>query len=100
MLMLLMRRGAAGALLLQIDRKALPPPDESAEVVQDLPRTQLERDLAALFAGILGTAIGIHDHFFDNGGDSLAAVRHIPHAVPQLGPSDLSFLRAYSFLRR
>jgi len=41
-----------------------------------VPRDELERRLAALFEEILGVApSGVHDHFFDLGGDSFLAVR-------------------------
>jgi thioesterase domain-containing protein/acyl carrier protein len=40
------------------------------------PRDELERRLARAFAEVLGrSAVGIHDDFFDAGGDSLAALR-------------------------
>ncbi len=40
------------------------------------PRTNLEKDLATLWQEVLGVGdIGIHDNFFDSGGDSLKAVR-------------------------
>jgi acyl-CoA synthetase (AMP-forming)/AMP-acid ligase II/aryl carrier-like protein len=62
----------------KIDRKALPKPGGgtagSRETV--LPRNETERTLLGLWQEVLGVAqIGIHDNFFDLGGQSLKAVR-------------------------
>ncbi|MEU9054363.1 amino acid adenylation domain-containing protein [Streptomyces sp. NPDC048384] len=51
---------------------------DMAEEGRDTPRTPTERRLAALWAQVLGIpehTIRRHDHFFDRGGTSLAAVR-------------------------
>ena len=43
---------------------------------EQVPRAELERRLAAIFAGVLGIEhVGVHDDFFALGGDSLGAVR-------------------------
>ncbi|HWL15344.1 MAG TPA: amino acid adenylation domain-containing protein [Opitutus sp.] len=71
----------------KIDRKALPKPGGSAERSRDTvpPRNATERALLALWQDVLGVAtIGIHDNFFDLGGQSLKAVRlraKIEHAL-------------------
>ncbi|MCG0286191.1 amino acid adenylation domain-containing protein [Streptomyces sp. PSAA01] len=58
----------------KLDRTALPAPDY--EVSGDLPRTDLERSLCALFEGVLGVkGVGINDSFFDLGGHSLLATQ-------------------------
>jgi amino acid adenylation domain-containing protein len=62
----------------KVDRDALPDPDEArprdASVAP--PRTQLERDLVAIWEELLGVSpIGIHDVFFELGGHSLLTVR-------------------------
>ena len=62
----------------KIDRKALPKPgggtDRSRETAA--PRNATERTLLELWQEVLGlAAIGIHDNFFDLGGQSLKAVR-------------------------
>ena len=64
----------------KIDRKALPLPDEQTRldtgVAHVAPRTPLEELLARIWSDHLGLErIGIHDNFFDLGGDSLTMVR-------------------------
>jgi len=62
----------------KIDRKRLPKPDtdEIATKVVVAPRTPVETRVAAYFAETLGVSqVGIHDNFFDLGGDSLKALR-------------------------
>ncbi|HHB89900.1 MAG TPA: amino acid adenylation domain-containing protein, partial [Anaerolineae bacterium] len=59
----------------KVDRRALPQPD-FATVQEDrpfvAPRTPLEAHLARRFAEVLGVEkVGIHDDFFELGGDSL-----------------------------
>jgi hypothetical protein len=51
-------------------------PVEAAPVGYLAPRTDLERRLAAIWAGALGVdRVGVHDNFFALGGTSLGAVR-------------------------
>ncbi|HYM87355.1 MAG TPA: condensation domain-containing protein, partial [Pseudoxanthomonas sp.] len=62
----------------KIDRKALPAPDLSAQRSQAMvaPRTELERQIAATMAKVLGLPeIGVHDNFFAMGGHSLLAAQ-------------------------
>jgi amino acid adenylation domain-containing protein len=63
----------------KIDRKALPAPsykDTPAAKEFHAPRTETEKKLAAIWMGLLKVeSIGIHDNFFDLGGDSLLAIR-------------------------
>jgi amino acid adenylation domain-containing protein len=60
----------------KLDRRALPDPNLVVEPDQRIPRTELEEELAAIFAGILGAPwVGIDDNFFDRGGHSLSATR-------------------------
>jgi enterobactin synthetase component F len=62
----------------KIDRKALPLPERRVVPDHVAPRTTTELRLAALFAAELGIErIGIHDNFFEMGGDSLMAARLI-----------------------
>ena len=61
----------------KVDRAALPPPrgaEETATFVA--PRTPLEERLAGFWREVLGTPlIGVHDDFFELGGQSLIALR-------------------------
>lgn len=61
----------------KLDRRALPMPAAGSWGGRGAePGTALERELAAIWAEVLGVpAIGVEDDFFDLGGDSLAAVR-------------------------
>lgn len=63
----------------KIDRKALPRAGNARPVLARTPtppRDDLERDLAQLWAETLRfESIGVHDQFFDLGGDSLLALR-------------------------
>ncbi|WFA19852.1 amino acid adenylation domain-containing protein [Paenibacillus mucilaginosus] len=62
----------------KIDRRALPAP--SAEVQSGNayapPRTDMERMLCVLWEKVLGAGkVGIHDHFFELGGDSIKSIQ-------------------------
>ncbi|MFS0871456.1 amino acid adenylation domain-containing protein [Paenibacillus xylanilyticus] len=60
----------------KLDRKALPKPD-LASLSSDYvaPSTHTEKELAQLWADVLGLAqAGVHDHFFEMGGHSLKAM--------------------------
>ncbi len=63
----------------KIDRQGLPPPDASRPELEQTyiaPRTALEEHLAALWSKLLGIErAGVHDDFFELGGNSLTAVR-------------------------
>jgi acyl carrier protein len=60
------------------------------------PRTELEQQLAAVWAELLGVpAVGIHDNFFDLGGHSLLAVQLLSR-VRQAHQVDLSLDVVYS----
>jgi amino acid adenylation domain-containing protein len=61
----------------KVDRQALPAPDERASVSAEIaaPRTPLEEALVGMWSQALGgRPVGIHDDFFQLGGDSLDAV--------------------------
>ncbi|MFJ7075532.1 amino acid adenylation domain-containing protein [Streptomyces sp. NPDC098781] len=61
----------------KLDRAALPAPGRAAAAVGEhvAPRTDEERAMAAVWSEVLGLdRIGVHDNFFDLGGDSLRAV--------------------------
>jgi amino acid adenylation domain-containing protein len=63
----------------KVDRKALPAPDLSRNVVDDsyvAPRSPVEQQLVEIWEDFLGTRpIGIKDDFFGLGGNSFLAVR-------------------------
>ncbi|WP_188433819.1 non-ribosomal peptide synthetase, partial [Kroppenstedtia guangzhouensis] len=65
----------------KVDRRALPAPDPTHIKGKDditLPRTPVEKKLAAIFSELLHVeAVDIHDSFFDIGGHSLLATRLI-----------------------
>ncbi|WP_326559280.1 amino acid adenylation domain-containing protein [Micromonospora sp. NBC_01796] len=69
----------------KLDRSALPAPDRPA-VGGTPPRDARERRLAAMFAEVLGVPdIGVHDDFFDLGGQSLLATRLAGRIRTELG---------------
>jgi len=61
----------------KVDRKALPQPDGSLQPEPlTLPRTEVEKAIAALWQSVLNLEqVGLHDNFFDLGGHSLLMVR-------------------------
>ncbi|HVQ94814.1 MAG TPA: amino acid adenylation domain-containing protein, partial [Mycobacteriales bacterium] len=65
----------------KLDRRALPAPVPTASIVDDGagrvgPDTGTERRLAAIWAEVLGHEdLGVHDDFFELGGDSILAFR-------------------------
>ncbi len=68
----------------KLDRKALPAP--SADRVYVAPRNQMEDEVAAIWAGILGLErVGIHDNFFTLGGHSLLATQVISRVRLMIG---------------
>ena len=68
--------GATGKSSRQLMRDQLPELQQASTPARVAPRTTMEQTLARLWADVLHVAEpGIHDHFFDSGGDSLGAVR-------------------------
>jgi acyl carrier protein len=69
----------------KIDRLALPAPHGSMpdlDVAYIAPRSDIERLLAEIWADVLAIdPVGVHDDFFDLGGDSLAASRVISRVL-------------------
>ena len=59
----------------KVDRKALPAPDEQRPELADsyvAPRTPIEKHLAAIWSDVLRIEkVGIHDNYFELGGDSI-----------------------------
>ena len=63
----------------KVDRRALPEPDRARpELEKDFvaPRTDTEEVLASIWSRVLGVErVGIHDNFFDLGGDSIRSIQ-------------------------
>lgn len=61
----------------KVDRAALPDIDVATEPRSNAkPRTEMERRLADIWTDVLGVDdVGVHDNFFDIGGNSLSAIR-------------------------
>lgn len=60
----------------KLDRRALPAPDFTEASTHEPPRTEPEKVLCGLFAEVLGLErAGVHDDFFELGGDSIVSVR-------------------------
>ena len=72
----------------KVDRRALPAPDHSrpdGDKVFAAPRNQVEETLTKIWANVLGIdRVGVHDNFFDLGGDSILSIQIIARAN-QLG---------------
>ncbi|MER5755681.1 amino acid adenylation domain-containing protein [Streptomyces sp. NPDC002088] len=59
----------------KLDVAALPAPGPAPDAATTAPRTPLEEQVAAVWAEVLPVAeVGVHDSFFDLGGDSIRAV--------------------------
>ncbi|MFL6198800.1 MAG: amino acid adenylation domain-containing protein, partial [Thermoanaerobaculia bacterium] len=73
----------------KVDRKALPAPEADRPAMAhgyEEPRTELERRLANLWRDLLGIErVGIHDSFFELGGDSIQGAMFINRLQKELG---------------
>ncbi|RDS87023.1 non-ribosomal peptide synthetase, partial [Pseudomonas fluorescens] len=71
----------------KLDRAALPTPDASQSQVDWIaPITELEQQVAAIWAQVLGAErVGLNDHFFDMGGHSLLATQMVSRVRHGLG---------------
>ncbi len=65
----------------KIDRQALPQPWTDQPAPQ-LARDAVELQLQHIWAKVLGHQLGIHDHFLEHGGHSLAAIRFMALVQP------------------
>ena len=72
----------------KVDRLALPAPDGHRPDLEKgfvEPLTAIEKQLAQIWSQVLGIeAVGVHDNFFDLGGDSILAIR-VTAKANQLG---------------
>ncbi|MFE6410059.1 non-ribosomal peptide synthase/polyketide synthase [Streptomyces sp. NPDC057837] len=67
----------------KVDRRRLPDPEWSAaaDTAYRAPRTEAERVLAAIWAELLGVErVGLDDHFFMLGGDSIVSIQVVSRA--------------------
>jgi amino acid adenylation domain-containing protein len=65
----------------KVDRSALPPPYQEPEDSFIAPRTPIEEILAEIWISVLGIQrAGIHDSFFDLGGDSIRSIQVLARA--------------------
>lgn len=70
----------------KLDRKALPMPARSSKTAYAEPATGIEKKLAALWQQVLGVErIGLHDNFFQLGGDSLKAAEMVARFPEHFG---------------
>ncbi|MFJ3928596.1 condensation domain-containing protein, partial [Streptomyces sp. NPDC090022] len=73
----------------KVDRRALPEPEAPAEQLgtpYTAPRDATEEALAAVWAEVLGVErVGVHDNFFDLGGDSILTIQVVSRARRALG---------------
>ncbi|MET4700143.1 amino acid adenylation domain-containing protein/non-ribosomal peptide synthase protein (TIGR01720 family) [Constrictibacter sp. MBR-5] len=68
----------------KVDHAALPAPDaaEPSSSGPAVPSTDIERRLCAVFAEVMRRpAVGIHDNFFDLGGDSIVSIQIVARAA-------------------
>jgi amino acid adenylation domain-containing protein/non-ribosomal peptide synthase protein (TIGR01720 family) len=67
----------------KIDRKALPEPDMSLQINENYsaPQTSTEKVMAKIWQELLGIEqIGVHDNFFESGGDSILTIQVVSRA--------------------
>ncbi|WP_324607026.1 non-ribosomal peptide synthetase [Streptomyces griseus] len=67
----------------KLDRRALPAPERETAGAGDAggPRTPAEEVIAGLFAEVLGReSVGLHDSFFELGGDSIVSIQLVSRA--------------------
>ncbi|HYJ79202.1 MAG TPA: amino acid adenylation domain-containing protein [Longimicrobiaceae bacterium] len=73
----------------KLDRRALPRPDADAGTLAVRhvgPRSALEERLARIWSEVLGVErVGVHDDFFDLGGESILATRLMARVRTELG---------------
>jgi amino acid adenylation domain-containing protein len=69
----------------KVDRRALPDPGHARpelDTAYVTPHTAIERELWRIWTEVLGLGqIGVHDNFFDLGGDSLTATRVVSQVI-------------------
>jgi acyl-CoA synthetase (AMP-forming)/AMP-acid ligase II len=62
----------------KVDRQQLPPPNWTNQPAPELAaQTLIESNLCQIWSDLLGVPVGIHDNFFDLGGDSILSLQII-----------------------
>ncbi|HEY4575890.1 MAG TPA: condensation domain-containing protein, partial [Thermoanaerobaculia bacterium] len=78
----------------KLDRRALPAPEPAAERPHVAPATPVEEILARIWGELLGRErIGVHDDFFELGGDSILSMQVVARAAQaglRLSPRQIS----------
>jgi syringomycin synthetase protein SyrE len=95
--------GLAASSTGKIDYDALPEPGPAqATTAQRLPSSRLERELITVWEEVLDRKpVGVHDNFFDLGGDSLAAVNILTGIEQRVGRRiPMYFLTEYPTIER
>jgi len=84
----------------KLDRRALPAPGRSRPLLEEecvLPRTEIERTMARIWQELLQIdQVGIHDNYFDLGGNSLLMVQAHSKLVEALN-RDLSLVDMFMY---
>ncbi|MFF5456121.1 non-ribosomal peptide synthase/polyketide synthase [Streptomyces sp. NPDC012950] len=88
----------------KLDARALPDPRWTAMTGDAAPSTPAETALAGLFAEVLGLpSVGVHDSFFELGGDSIVAIQLVARARAAglaISPREVFRLRTVAALAR
>jgi acyl carrier protein len=70
----------------KLDRSALPEPEARSAADTTEPRTEVETELAGMWARLLGVGrVGINDNFFELGGHSLLAMQVLAEVRGEFG---------------
>jgi non-ribosomal peptide synthase protein (TIGR01720 family) len=64
----------------KVDKQQLPAPAAKPESEQVAPRNAIEATLVEIWTEILGVSVGIHDNFFEHGGDSILSIQMVAKA--------------------
>lgn len=76
----------------KVDKQQLPQPPAKPQSEQIAPRNAIETTLVQIWTEILGGSVGIHDNFFERGGDSILSIQMVAkanHAGMKLTPKQL-----------
>ncbi|WP_249476658.1 condensation domain-containing protein, partial [Bacillus altitudinis] len=81
----------------KVDLKALPAPDvEANQTAYEAPRDEVEALLCGIWEDVLGVSqVGIHDHFFFLGGDSIKGIQMASRLTQEGWKLDMKLLFQY-----